>query len=142
MRHRRLSIVVTWLGILVHLGIAAAAAPGLVLCVADDGHVVLETAHADARCTTDYERHHPEPAADAASDVDRHACTDTELRQVASRDGERTSASSARPAVVAVTLRHEWISAVAPIASAPIGRGGALHPPGSLAQRRTVVLLA
>ena len=89
------------------LGGALGTGRGLVLCIAEDGHVALELSHAAARCVADYRRHHPEPLSDIGSDLDSHACTDTVLGSApAWRDADPTSSVPSRP--IAVTAILGW----------------------------------
>lgn len=92
---------VTCVAVLV-LQLLGAILPGssLVFCVAADGHTAVEVAHADGRCLTDYQRHHPH--ATDTCDFDRHACVDVVLSQqplcsTAARDATAISQGPALP---------------------------------------------
>ena len=107
MRLRHSNILATLVCVLLQLGVATSFAQGLVLCVADDGHVAVELSHVAARCVADYRRHHPEPLSDMGSDLDSHACTDTVLGSApAWRHAEPTSLVPSRS--IAVTAILGW----------------------------------
>jgi hypothetical protein len=80
---RHLRSVIASLALALQATAALAYPAGVVLCIAEDGHVSVETAHETVRCTADWERHHPD--ATSTSDVDAHPCTDTFVSQSAAR---------------------------------------------------------
>lgn len=131
---QRLRIAAAFLTLMLQ-GVAGVAYPaGVVLCVADDGHVSVETVHEIVRCTADWERHHPNTP--AASDVGAHPCTDTFLSQPAARSVQVPAVgmhAMALPAGLAV---------VAPAPSAVPRSARSVPPRGRLASLRSVVLQA
>jgi hypothetical protein len=72
----------SWLCLILQL-VGAAATFGRVLCVATDGHVAVEIAHAGA-CDTETRRHHGEEPAGIAACAE-HGCTDIAFSQPALR---------------------------------------------------------
>ena len=112
---------------------AALAYPaGVVLCIAEDGHVSVETVHEIVRCTADWDRHHPD--ATSTSDLDAHPCIDTFVSQSAARSGQVVTVgmSAATVAVAAVSFHASaWTGA-------PAVR--LMAPPDGLIALRSVVL--
>lgn len=108
---------------------------GVVLCIAEDGHVSVETAHETVRCTADWARHHPDAA--SAADLDGHPCTDTFVSQSAARSGQVVTVGAASCVVLAVT-----VGASRPTSWGRNAVGRCVAPPGRLAALRSVVLQA
>ena len=57
---------------------------GLTLCLADDGHAILELAHGAAPCASEVRRHHPDAETLAEHEFARHPCRDVPLLERAS----------------------------------------------------------
>ncbi|MBM4265879.1 MAG: hypothetical protein FJ144_04585 [Deltaproteobacteria bacterium] len=81
MRSRPTRVRATWLALSLLLSVSVATSLGLSLCIAKDGHASLELSHADAPCTLEVERHHPEEAAFDARELSHHPCEDRPLTQ-------------------------------------------------------------
>src|SRR5205085_7250580 len=79
---RRTLARLSWLCLVLQL-VGAGATFGQVLCVATDGHVALEIAHAGT-CDTEARRHHGEEPAGIAACAE-HGCTDIAFSQPALR---------------------------------------------------------
>lgn len=125
---------IAWLCLLLQLG-GAASAFEAVLCVASDGHIAVEAAHAGT-CETEARRHHDdrEGLADACGD---HPCTDIALGETAWRTLERSlDGVLGTPALIALLPPP---TAVATAAASPADRAAA-GPDPRLVARRTVVL--
>ena len=124
---------VSWLGLLVQV-VASLSVAAPVLCVADDGHVVLEAPHLGT-CETDARRHHAERRCRLDEESAEHGCTDSVLSQPG-RAEPRFSASDGTHAV-SVPLPGAGLASsphLQPAVSRPI-------PPDVLHTRRHVVLL-
>jgi hypothetical protein len=124
-----------WIAIAVHATTGLVYPAGVVLCVADDGHVAVETVHETARCTADFERHHPETA--ATDDPHAHPCTDTFISQPLARSAFAIPAcATLAPALVTWNVPEP-----APLVRTRASATGA-SPPPALAVLRSVVILA
>lgn len=112
---------------------------GLTLCLADDGHAVLELTHGAALCASEIRRHHPEAEILAEHEFARHPCRDVPLLERASY---RTTDATPFPAPSLLLLASpvaETANAPAPLA----GRFAAIGPPKmTMRSIRSVVLLA
>ena len=133
-RHR----IVSWVGIGLTLISAVTLAPRLTLCVADDGHVVLEALCLTERCTADYRRHHGEPSSGQTMDVDDHGCTDTTLSAPFAAGRHEASAEAfVRPVVTSVMASSVQRAATPLAARADVPDARLAH-----AALATVVILA
>jgi len=73
---------------------------GLNLCIAADGHAAVEFSHDDEPCLQDAQRHHPEEAAVAPRELERHPCRDVPLLETDPyRTPDPAPLVSARPIV-------------------------------------------
>ncbi len=140
MRSRPARIAAVWFAAGVQLFASIGFASDIVLCVADDGHIALETPHAAGPCLTDYNRHHPRASHLEVLDLEHHGCTDTLLSQPpAVRDRGASSVHATATRVVAAVLPPP-----PPLFSqgACEGRKSVTFLPGSdLTSLRTVVLI-
>jgi hypothetical protein len=141
-RRFRATTLLVWLCLLLQLS-GTAIAFGTVLCVASDGHVVLEVAHPGS-CVTEARRHHDAAAHDEdtheaalGEHCGQHPCTDIALGQTAWR-GLRSPDALATP--------HALIARLLPVATDPvairasIGDGLPPRPDARIHDRRTIVL--
>ena len=135
-RRRTQRAAVGCLALLLQLAAGLEAPFDLNLCIAEDGHTVLELSHADGRCTQEVERHHPEWGALDPDEFAHHPCRDLSLRT--SQCGPSSSHPRIRSLanVVANPAGAEAADAVARVSHF----GEAAHAPAVL-QRRTIVLL-
>jgi hypothetical protein len=129
---RRTLAPLAWLCLVLQL-VGAAATFGRVLCVATDGHVAVEIAHAGV-CDTEARRHHGEEPAGIAACAE-HGCTDIAFSQPALRSSHDeiapTPALSTSP-VVTLASPVAWTAA----------RPSAVSPSDDAVRaRRSVVLL-
>jgi hypothetical protein len=129
---RRALAPLAWLCLVLQL-VGAAATFGRVLCVATDGHVALEIAHAGA-CDTETRRHHGEEPTGIAACAE-HGCTDIAFSQPALRSSHDEIAPT--PALTASPL----VAHASPIVCGP-ARPSVVSPSGdAISARRSVVLL-
>jgi hypothetical protein len=129
---RRVLARLSWLCLVLQL-VGAAATFGRVLCVATDGHVALEIAHAGT-CDAEARRHHGEEPAGIAACAD-HGCIDIAFSQPALRSSHDEIAP-ALALVASLVMAHaapvEW----------PTVRPSAVSPSDDAVRaRRSVVLL-
>ena len=88
-RRSRSHSTTAWLAVALQLWLGLAAASGLVLCLAADGHIALERAHPGEGCLSELSRHHGEgglPAALHAISNHDHACQDFPAVRAEARD--------------------------------------------------------
>jgi hypothetical protein len=114
----------------------AALAFGRVLCVASDGHVVVEVAHAGS-CETETRRHHDRDEPGALRGCGDHPCTDVALSHPAWHGRSRALDDATAPYATVVPHAIE-ATAVATVVTTP---SPGPHDPVALRARRTVVLL-
>ncbi|MCW5890876.1 MAG: hypothetical protein KIT14_10010 [bacterium] len=128
--------VIAWLCLLLQLG-GAALAFETVLCVASDGHVALETAHAGT-CEAEARRHHEaDHDAGLGAPCNGHPCTDIALGETAGRALSRAGDDVvATPALVGLVPPP----AVATPAAQPLLTRATAGSEARLVARRTVVL--
>ena len=142
MRLRHSNILATLVCGLLQLGATTGFTHGLVLCVADDGHVAVESSDVAGRCA-DYRRYHPEPLSELGSDGDPHACTDTVLGPMpAWRGTDLASSMPSRPIAVTAILgssQTDHATLVVRVRASADGNGPFDCRIGSL---RSVVLVA
>lgn len=110
-RHSTLASALGWL-VLVFQATIGTATAGQVLCIASDGHVVVELAHA-GDCGQEVVRHHGGHAADTAfaNECGAHPCADILIASPASRASAFDQAGAALAPASAVSpaprlLRH------------------------------------
>jgi hypothetical protein len=129
---RRALAPLAWLCLVLQL-VGAAATFGRVLCVATDGHVAVEIAHAGA-CDTETRRHHGEEPTGIAA-CSEHGCTDIAFSQPAVRSSHHEIAPA--PAVAVSPL----VAHASAVVWAPT-RPSVVSPSGDAVRaRRSVVLL-
>lgn len=142
MRLRNSNILATLVCVLLQVG-GATVAHGLVLCVADDGHVAVELSHVATRCAADYRRHHPEPLSEMGSDLDPHACTDTVLGSTpAWRHADLASSMASRPIAVRAILSSRQTDRATLVARARASADGNGPFDCRIGHLRSVVLVA
>jgi hypothetical protein len=129
---RRALARLSWLCLVLQL-VGAGATFGRVLCVATDGHVAVEVAHAGA-CDTETRRHHGEEPAGIGACAE-HGCTDIAFSQPALR----TSHDEIAPAL-ALTVSPVTTLA-SPLAWAPTRPSAVSPSDDAVRARRSVVLL-
>jgi hypothetical protein len=131
MKHRTLARL-SWLCLVLQL-VGAGATFGRVLCVATDGHVALEIAHAGT-CDTETRRHHGDERAGIAACAEQ-GCVDIAFSEPALRSSHDEIAP---PPALATSPAVAHASAIAWTSSPPI----AVSPSGDAVRaRRSVVLL-
>jgi hypothetical protein len=156
MKRRYLTNMIVRVCLFTQVFLCGGTVPGLVLCVANDGHVTVEFAHEGRACSTDYDRHHgsalagddrhdrPHGGDTEHAHVDGkhltpapHDCTDTPLLHApAQLTARSTQPSTLPPSVLVRPIPLE----VAPVLHS--ARAG-IHPPPptpSSSLRRTIVL--
>lgn len=135
-RRRTKRAAVSCLALLLQLAAGLEAPFDLNLCIAEDGHTVLELAHADGACTQEVERHHPELEALDPEEFAHHPCRDLNFST------SECGPASAEPRIglLASVASAPAAGALSHAAARVSHLGDAVHPPAVL-QRRTVVLL-
>jgi hypothetical protein len=127
---------IAWLCLLLQLS-GGAMAFGTVLCVASDGHLAVETAHAGA-CETETRRHHDEHGAGLTDACSGHPCVDIALAETAGRASTRTGDELlAGPSPVDVLPQASGVAATTWHRQ---GRGTPTTDDPRLVAHRTVVL--
>ena len=129
---RRALARLSWLCLVLQL-VGAGATFGRVLCVATDGHVALEIAHAGV-CDTETRRHHGEEPAGIGACAE-HGCIDIAFSQPALRSSHDEIAP-AFALTVSPVVAH-----ASPLAWAPLHPSAVSPSDDAVRTRRSVVLL-
>jgi hypothetical protein len=142
MRRRGRHILIVWCCTLLQLVGAAGPASGVVLCVAEDGHITFERPHGATPCAADYVRHHAPSARTVRPDEGhRHNCVDTLLSSpLAWRSQELWRTAGAAPSCGAIGSLP-WRPSLPPWGTRQRARTAASTPAAGLASLRTVILL-
>ena len=129
---RRALARLSWLCLVLQL-VGAGATFGRVLCVATDGHVAVEVAHAGT-CDTEARRHHGEEPAGIAACAE-HGCIVIAFSQPALRSSHDEIAPT-----LALTA-SPVVAHASPLASAPLRPSAVSPSDDAVRARRSVVLL-
>jgi hypothetical protein len=117
---------------------SAVTAAGRVLCLAADGHVAIEVAHAGS-CETEAIRHHGAADAGLATECTDHSCIDVPVSQLSWRDESRHDEHPSLPLLLVETPASRRRSGGVAPALAPMRVAGLRCEAVRL--RRSIVLL-
>ena len=95
---------------------------GVALCVADDGHVAIETAHGNSPCFTDSRRHHGAGEGLGCAESGYHPCSDFSLSEGAEHFVASKCVPTTEEAPLAFSLAGPAIRPSTAIESVPVSR--------------------
>lgn len=124
------------LAVLFQLAAGLEAPFDLNLCIADDGHTVLEIGHAGGACRNEIERHHPGLASFDLEELAHHPCRDLSLRAGECGPGSSQPRLGQLASFVVASARVDLAGGATRVSH----EGIASHSVGPML-RRTVVLL-